>query len=164
LLLYLIGPINITNTILRIYNGTEVNIEDYRLSLPENWSIMSECKQAIRIIGHKSEGFENNKFIIDMYKIALIPKKFIKKWSICDSKSFYPLTTYEGKKLAISLCTFDFNETSEEKPSLALIDKNGNLIASVYEWKPYFHNEYLDIFKRIKLNQDSSIVEFSEKD
>ena len=164
LLVMVIGPQKILYNAFKIYNGSEVNKKDYSIKLPDNWAVRSASSYpSTRIFGFEFDGTEKNTFLIDLYEVNMVPKSFISKWSKCDNKAWYPITTYEGKKLAISLCTFDFNTTTDQKPSLMLNDENGSVIASAYDWKPYYHEQYLKVFKSIKINEGSSIVEVQRK-
>jgi len=160
----LIGQKNVYTYLLRLYNGTEVLKKDYSVELPSNWAIRGnyENNQSTRIVGHLSDGSDTNIFLIDLYEYGFAQKNLLTKWTQCDHQSWYPIETTEGKKLALFLCTFDFNTTTEQNPSLTLNDADGYIIAAAHDWKPYYNEEYLDVFKSIKFNKNSTIKEISK--
>lgn len=160
-----IGQKSIYVYILRLYNGTEVHTKYYSVTFPENWAIQGHYnnQRSTRIVGHLTDGSNTNIFMIDLYEYGFVRKSLLLKLTQCDHKTWYPLETNEGKKVALSLCTFDFNNTNEQKPSLTLVDGNATIIAAAHDWKPYYHNEYLKIFKSIHTKKESHIIDLPKQ-
>ena len=162
LLAYIIGPANILVTALRIYNGTSVQNSDYAIQLPDNLAIINASSHGTQIVGFKSDANEQNMFYVNLYDLGYVPTALTAKWAKCDHKTWFPLTTNEGKNLALSLCTFDFNKSTSQKPSLMLVDGNRSIIAAAGDWKPYYNDQYLKVFKSIKIINNSAITELPE--
>ena len=158
-----IGPAKIMNTVLRIYNDTQVDKKDFIVELPNNWAVFSERGRDTRIIGYSESGADSNTFKVDLYESGIPDNYFLAKWTKCKQRTWIPLETNEGKGLALHICSYDLNTTTNEKPSLLLTDGNYSAIASVYEWKPYYNEEYLKVFKSIKIKEGASIIELETK-
>jgi len=162
LAIYIIGPANILVTVLRIFNGTSVQNKDYAIQLPSNWAIINTCSHGTAIVGFESDANEQNMFHVNLYNLGYVPKALTSKWSECDHKTWFPFTTNEGRSLALSLCTFDFNKSASQKPSLMLVDGNRSIIAAAGDWKPYYNDQYLKVFKSIKIINNTAILELSK--
>lgn len=160
-----IGLHNIAISFYRYYNGTTINYPNYSLQLPKNWAMhIDEDNNSIRVFGDIGEEEPAGPFIIDVMKVNYITSDIMKKWSQCDSMTWYPIETYQGKKLKMVLCSFDFNSTTSTtpKPALALMDANNTMLLSSYEWRPFYNEYYLEVFKSLYIKDNSKIHELDK--